>query len=51
VTEIETEIANQTTALQPYFPSNNGFLGATEKKFLMRGEKINRYGGAGYSRF
>jgi hypothetical protein len=49
--EIETRIVNQTTAIQPYFPANNGFLGVTEKQFLMKGEKINRYGGTGFSRF
>ena len=43
--------ANTTTAIRPYFPANNGFLGATEKQFLMPGQTIDRFGGSGYSRF
>lgn len=40
-----------TTAIRPYFPANNGFLGATEKQFLMPAQTIDRFGGSGYSRF
>ncbi len=43
--------ANRTTAIRPYFPANNGFLGATEKQFLMPDQTIDRFGGSGYSRF
>jgi len=43
--------ANNTTAIRPYFPANNGFLGATEKQFLVPGQTIDRFGGSGYSRF
>ena len=43
--------AKTATAIQPYFPTNNGFLGATEKQFLMPGQTIDRFGGSGYSRF
>jgi Tuberculosis necrotizing toxin len=46
------EIAGKTiTAIRPYFPVNNGFLGATEKQFLMPGQTIDRFGGSVYSRF
>jgi hypothetical protein len=39
------------TTLAKYYPENNGFIGATERKFLMPGQIIDRYGGSGYSRF
>jgi RHS repeat-associated protein len=41
----------KTTAIQKYFPDNNGFLAETERKFLMKGDKIDRFGGNDYSRF
>jgi hypothetical protein len=41
----------ETRTIAPYFPANNGFIGATERQFLMPGELIDRYGGSGYSRF
>ena len=47
----ESLVAKTTTAIRPYFPANNGFLGATEKQFLMPGQTIDRFGGSGYSRF
>jgi len=31
-------------ALTKFYPANNGFIGATERKFLMPGEQITRYG-------
>ncbi len=33
-----------TTALTKFYPVNNGFLGTTERTFLMPGEQISRYG-------
>ena len=39
------------TAIQPYFPSHNGFLGETTRQTLTAGQQIDRYGGSGYSRF
>jgi len=39
------------TSLAKYYPENNGFIGATERKFLMPGDVIDRFGGSGYSRF
>jgi hypothetical protein len=47
----EAARAAPTTAVQPYFPVNNGFLGATERHFLMPGQVITRYGGTASSRF
>ena len=43
--------AEKGTAIQKYFPDNNGFLGATERQFLMKGDKIDRFGGSDSSRF
>ena len=42
---------SKSTALQKFYPDNEGFLGQPERKFLMPGEKIDRYGGSDYSRF
>jgi RHS repeat-associated protein len=42
---------SETTAIQKYFPDNNGFIGVTERKFLMEGDMIDRFGGSDYSRF
>ncbi|MCB9507477.1 MAG: glycohydrolase toxin TNT-related protein [Myxococcales bacterium] len=39
------------TAIQPFYPPNNGFLGESTKRFLYAGERIDRYGGSGFSRF
>ena len=39
------------TALTRFYPLNRGFAGATERRFLTRGELVDRYGGSGYSRF
>ena len=47
----EAARAAPTTAVQPYFPVNNGLLGATERHFLMPGQVITRYGGTASSRF
>jgi len=41
----------RTTALQKFFPVSEGFLGKTQRKYLMLGQKIDRYGGSDYSRF
>lgn len=40
-----------TTGLQSFFPSNNGFLGATSRQFLYTGEQVDRFGGSAASRF
>jgi Tuberculosis necrotizing toxin len=37
--------------LQPYFPPNRGFLGPTRREFLRPGQRIDRFGGSGFSRF
>jgi RHS repeat-associated protein len=39
------------TTLTKFYPENAGFAGATERTFLMPGQRIDRYGGSGYSRF
>lgn len=39
------------TALQPYYPANNGALGEATSEFLYKGTLIDRYGGSGFSRF
>jgi RHS repeat-associated protein len=38
-------------AIQRYFPPNNGFFGEPQRQFLMKGERIDRYGGNDMSRF
>jgi len=38
-------------APQPYYPANQGFLGAPSKLTLQPGQIINRYGGTPVSRF
>ena len=43
--------AATTTALQPYLPSNNGFIGQTSRQTLRPGQMIDRYGGSAESRF
>src|SRR5690606_25479615 len=43
--------APQSQAIQPYYPSNNGFLGTPERSFLHPGQVMDRYGGSEYSRF
>lgn len=40
-----------TTALVPYYPANSGFLGQSTRQFLYAGQRIDRYGGSGISRF
>jgi RHS repeat-associated protein len=37
----------KTTALTKFYPENNGFLGKTERIFLMPGDQISRYGSTG----
>ena len=39
------EAAAKTTALVPYWPANRGFLGQSQRDFLMPGMQIDRYGG------
>jgi RHS repeat-associated protein len=39
------------TTLTKFYPENAGFAGVTERTFLMPGQRIDRYGGSGYSRF
>ena len=34
-----------TKALTKFYPSNNGFLGAAERQFLMPGQQLSRFGG------
>lgn len=38
-------------SIQKFYPDNDGFLGSRQRKFLMPGERIDRYGGSKYSRF
>jgi hypothetical protein len=40
-----------TTAIKPYYPANQGFLGETSREFLYAGQRIDRYGGTASSRF
>jgi hypothetical protein len=47
----EEEAASASTELQTFYPPNNGFSGAADTKYLQVGERIDRYGGSGYSRF
>ena len=42
---------SEVIALTKFYPGNAGFGGATERTFLMPGQRISRYGGSGYSRF
>jgi RHS repeat-associated protein len=42
--EMSSASRTSTTALTKFYPENNGFLGATENKFLMPGQQISRYG-------
>ncbi len=42
---------SKSTAIVPYWPANNGFLGPTRRVSLSPGQKIDRYGGSPYSRF
>ena len=42
---------NTTTALQTFFPGNNGFLVKPKRHFLKPGQRIDRFGGTGDSRF
>lgn len=50
VSNINTQIENfssrsqNSTALQTYYPRNNGAFSKIESKFLMQGEKIDRFG-------
>ena len=46
---VDKNTPNKT--LTNYYPDNNGFLGTTERQFLLPGQTIDRYGGSGYSRF
>jgi hypothetical protein len=39
------------TAIKPYYPANQGFLGETSREFLYAGQRIDRYGGTASSRF
>ena len=39
------------TTLTKFYPEYAGFAGAAERTFLMPGQRIDRYGGSGYSRF
>jgi RHS repeat-associated protein len=49
---MERSAARGTTrAVQPFFPANNGFLGESSRRFLMAGERIDRFGGSASSRF
>jgi len=41
----EARAAAKTTALVPYWPANRGFLGQSQRDFLMPGMQIDRYGG------
>jgi RHS repeat-associated protein len=51
-TRVTTVAQNSgTTALAPYYPANNGFLGSTTRTTLYAGSKIDRFGGSDFSRF
>jgi hypothetical protein len=41
----------ESTAIQKFYPENDGYLGPKTRQFLMPGQKIDRYGGSDYSRF
>jgi RHS repeat-associated protein len=43
--------AAESRALAPYFPTANGFIGATSQTTLQAGQVIDRYGGSAASRF
>jgi Tuberculosis necrotizing toxin len=47
----EEAVGSGPAEITTYYPSNNGFLGPPEEKFLQVGERIDRYGGSDYSRF
>ena len=44
-------VKSKTTAIQKFYPDNDGYLGPKTRKYLMPGDKIDRYGGSDYSRF
>jgi RHS repeat-associated protein len=43
--------SGKSTSIQKFYPNNDGYIGARQRKFLMPGEKFDRYGGTDYSRF
>jgi Tuberculosis necrotizing toxin len=45
------EAAEEVTAIVPYYPANNGFLGAATDTVLEQGQLIDRVGGSEFSRF
>ncbi|MBI5388209.1 MAG: glycohydrolase toxin TNT-related protein [Verrucomicrobia bacterium] len=47
----EAGAKESSTALQQYYPANNGFLGQTTREFLYPGQRMDRYGGTDASRF
>lgn len=47
----ETEVAQSQSAMVSYWSALRGFAGPTNKIFLARGQRIERYGGGGWSRF
>uniref|UniRef100_UPI000375116D glycohydrolase toxin TNT-related protein n=1 Tax=Leptospira weilii TaxID=28184 RepID=UPI000375116D len=42
---------NETKAIQPFYPQNNGAIGKEINQFLYKGTMVDRYGGTEYSRF
>jgi hypothetical protein len=44
-------VKGNSAAIKPFYPPNNGFLGETSRHFLPVGDRIDRYGGSGFSRF
>jgi hypothetical protein len=49
--ELLDAAAPKTTAVQKYWPENNGFLRQPEAVTLKPGQRIDRFGGSDYSRF
>ncbi|MBP8261655.1 MAG: TNT domain-containing protein [Verrucomicrobia bacterium] len=44
-------LRREVVGLAKFYPEHAGFVGATERRFLEVGERIDRYGGSAYSRF
>jgi len=49
--ECSVAAKSTTSAIKPYYPANQGFLGETSREFLYAGQRIDRYGGTASSRF
>jgi hypothetical protein len=51
IAAIAQSATSTSRALVPYYPSGNGFIGATTQVTLTRGTVIDRFGGSPYSQF